>query len=765
MVLAAYGALTLLLTYPLPLRLSSSARDWGDPFLVSWIMGWQLDKWASLDLSGYFDANIFYPHLDTLAYSEFFVPQAVVGAPLYYLTGNALLTHNVVMLLALTTSAWCCYLLVSHLTHSRAAGFIAGLIFGFNPFMFAHLSHLQVLSAAGIPLAFLWLHRYFESGELRYMLLFTATYVAQALGNAYYAVYLTYAAGAFIAYRALAERRLLRPRFWGHMALHAVVSVVVLAPFYSEYIRLRSTMGFRRGIAAVSGHPFLAAPDVNRLYGPWTSELASPEAQLFPGLTTLLLALGGLGWLLWESSRTRRATTASRRSALGYRILGWLGFTAALLIAAIAIYGGFRARTLGVRWSATSFTNPALILLACLVARFLLRCREPTLRRVMADAFDSRLYYVALFLGAALLSLGAPGPYRLLYEYAPGFDAIRAVPRIHVLTMFAAAVLAGVALQRLQAHRAWLARPAAVAGIALLIGIEYLSVPLPLYDPGPAPAVDAWLSEQEGDFAVAHYPIMRLREPWRMYRSLTHHKLIVNGFSGYPAPVYVALRERQFDFVRSVEELRQLGVRYLILDRSYYRDEGVDIGPQLRRLEGELRRVEEFGDLVVYELPSPWTTRQELHDRLAERRREVRALPRQGWRVRVSTAEETAELVLDGDRQTRWRARRQLPGVSIAVDLGAPAIVAGVSLAVGEWANEVPAGLRVDVSDDGVDWRTVWRGADYEIPVTEFLRPLDVRMEARFDPVVTRHVRVVVVESRGRRGWTVVEFDVLAPDP
>jgi hypothetical protein len=758
-VFAAYGLATLIFTYPLPLRLASAARDWGDPFLVSWIMGWQLDKWASFDLSGYFDANVFYPHLDTLAYSEFFVPQALITAPVYYLSGNALLAHNVAMLLALATSGWCAYLLVEYVTGSRVAGFIGGLVFAFNPFMFAHLSHLQVVSAAGIPLAFLWLHRYFDSGEPRYMCFFSLTYVAQCLGNAYYAVYLTYAAGAFIAYRAVADRRLLQPRLWGHMAAHGVVSVALLAPFYLQYVRLQSTMGFSRNLGHVGGWPFLAAPEINRIYGPLTADLALPEARLFPGVVAALLALAGIVWLLWERAPGRRADVAE----IGYRALGWLAFGVAALIVGIATTGGFRGRVLGVSFSATSLTNPAIILVLCLVARLFMRRRYESARALARGALDSEVFYIGLLVAAAMLSLGAPGPYRLLHAWVPGFDAIRAVPRIHILTMLAAAVLAGVALQRLRAHAGWSARPALVGVIVVLICSEYLSVPIPLYDPGPPPEVDQWLAQQPGDFAVAYYPIMRLREPWRMYRSLEHGKKMVNGFSGYPAPVYVALRERQFDFERSAEDLADLGVRYVVIDQSYYRQEGIPLRRQFRDLRGELRRVAQLGDHFVYELTAPWLTREQFHERRAARAAEVRPIDRSGWTVQVSDGADDADLVLDGATVTRWRTRPQRVGSSIVVDTGALRRLAGVSMALGRWTEEIPGGLLVEVSDDGAEWRTVWLELDYELPAVAFLDPLDVRLQARFAATDARYVRVSVAQPREGRGWTIAELDLLEP--
>ena len=761
--LGLYGLLTLLLTYPLPLHLATSARDWGDPFLSSWIMAWQLDRWAGLDFSGYFDTNVFYPHLRTLAYSEFLVPQTLLAAPVYYLTANALLAHNMVMLLAFTSNAFCAYLLVKHFANDRGAAFVGGFIFAFNPFMFDHLSHLQVISAAGIPLAFLWLHRYFEAGSYRYMALFTATYVGQALANAYYAVYLTYACGAYILYRAILGKHLANLRLGGHLAAHGVVSAALLAPFFVQYVHLQSTMGFRRQMAEVSGWPFLAVPLINRLYGGVMHDWASSEAKLFPGFLAALLVLLGIACVLRERARASREQADRGRAERLYRVLGWVAFVAALAVIGVASTGGFRTSILGITVSVRHYTNPALTILTCVVARFVLRRRHAGLRELARNAFGDEVFYVGMLCTVAVLALGERGPYRLLFEYAPGFGAIRAVPRIHVLTMVAAAVLAGIALQQLRASVAWLAPRAAVAVIGALIGAEYLAVPVPLFMPDPPPYVDQrWLAERPGDYSVIYYPVMPEYDAQRMYRSLLHGRNIVNGLSGFPAPVYTALTRLGFPTEHTLEALEALGLRYVVVDQAYYHHRAVTIRQQLRRLEPRLRRVAELGDYLVYEVQAPWLTRQQLYARLAAAKAEVRSLARDDWRLRVSENPREAAFAIDGDAATRWRTREQEAGMAIAVDLGAPHPLAGVSLALSEWPADVPVGWHVDVSDDGFTWRTVWLANDYEVPITEFLAPLDMHAEARFT-TDARHLRVVISETREGLVWSIAELEVLTP--
>ena len=79
--LALFVLLAILHTWPLatnPGRLSRN--DTADTIHHEWILAWDAHQLAS-DPGRLFDANIFYPERDTLAYSDHLLPQAVMGAP------------------------------------------------------------------------------------------------------------------------------------------------------------------------------------------------------------------------------------------------------------------------------------------------------------------------------------------------------------------------------------------------------------------------------------------------------------------------------------------------------------------------------------------------------------------------------------------------------------------------------------------------------------------------------------------------------------
>ena len=105
LVVLAAAALTAALTYPIAFKLGSVGRvDNGDGRLSIWNVAW-VARTLVVDPLHVFDANIFYPHRGTLAYSENNLGAGAVAVPVYWATRNPYAAHNFAMLLAFVLSA------------------------------------------------------------------------------------------------------------------------------------------------------------------------------------------------------------------------------------------------------------------------------------------------------------------------------------------------------------------------------------------------------------------------------------------------------------------------------------------------------------------------------------------------------------------------------------------------------------------------------------------------------------------------------------
>ena len=79
--LLLYSVLTLIMTWPAVSRLKVAVLgDHIDSYLNTWIIAWGIHKITAGELRSLFDANIFFPYPNTLAYSEHLLGIALLGS-------------------------------------------------------------------------------------------------------------------------------------------------------------------------------------------------------------------------------------------------------------------------------------------------------------------------------------------------------------------------------------------------------------------------------------------------------------------------------------------------------------------------------------------------------------------------------------------------------------------------------------------------------------------------------------------------------------
>jgi hypothetical protein len=202
-VAAGYTAVALLMTWPLALGLGRDVPgDLGDALLNMWILAWGFDALpglltGSLSWTAFWNAPMFHPEPLALAMSEHLLAQVLQGAPVYWLTGNIVLTYNLLFLSTYILSALGTYLLGRDLTGDWRAGLISGLAFGFLPYRVAQISHLQVLSTQWMPLALWGLHRFIHHGSRRALAGGTASLVMLHWSCGYYVLFFAPCVAAF----------------------------------------------------------------------------------------------------------------------------------------------------------------------------------------------------------------------------------------------------------------------------------------------------------------------------------------------------------------------------------------------------------------------------------------------------------------------------------------------------------------------------------------------------------------------------------------
>jgi hypothetical protein len=332
LVASAIGAvLAVVMTWPLVTGMGHLGRtrdiDADGQFSI-WNVAW-VARTLVVDPAHLFDANIFYPHRRTLAYSEANLVAGTIAVPIYWLTKNPWATLNVVMLFAFASAYVCAFLLLRYVSGDARAAGIAAVIFAFCPFVFAHLSHIQLLMTAGIPLALLLFHRAADDPSTRRGVLLGVVLAVQALACAYYGIF----AGLAIGYAALlvaARRRLWRSGvYWRAIATAAVTAMVIVAPVFMVFLRVRAETGFGRtldeaGRWAANPQSYLAS--AAHAHG-WLLDYSTGWTEvLFPGMTAVVF--GSIGLVI--AARAPKADDRVRETGLLYGTLAVLAFWASL---------------------------------------------------------------------------------------------------------------------------------------------------------------------------------------------------------------------------------------------------------------------------------------------------------------------------------------------------------------------------------------------------------------------------------------------------
>lgn len=650
----AYTAIALWATWPLATGLTRDvAWDLGDPVLVIWALAWNCTQLLAVlggdlaRLGTFFDANIFAPAPNTLAYSEHFIAQAVQVLPVYAVTGNAVLCYNLLYLSTFALSGLGTFLFVREITGSRAAAFVAGLLFAFAPYRFPQSSHLQVLSSQWMPLALYAFRRYFDTRRPAALAWAGAALVTQNLSCGYYMLYFSPFAAAYVL-AEIAARGLWRSvPVWRDLMLAAIAVMAVTVPFFLPYLALRGDEPSTRTIAEASRYSadvfsyataFAEHPVWGRLQA-----FPKAEGQLFPGVAALVLAAIALWPVVGKSKdlplRTPdlplRERDLTLRETAGWRRYAAIaaGALACVHIALFVLVLAERrvALDLGV---ATLRANDATQLLfrAGVLGAALLALSAPARERTRAFLWPHGAFLIALLaalwlsLGPLPTSMGRPldlaAPYRVLYDVVPGFDGVRAPARFWMVGLLALSVLGGLGAARLVRSRTGAAVSAA---LALLCLVEARIDPFVVNGAGPVPGFNApeprlrqradapriyeAVAQQPPDAVLVELPLglpdFDLRA---MYYSTFHWRKLVNGYSGFtPAaygPLVAALGRTSATADEVASALAASGATVAIVHEAAYPDgAGAHITESLRARGA--REVTRDGGDALFLLPQP----------------------------------------------------------------------------------------------------------------------------------------------------------------
>jgi hypothetical protein len=587
----AFLVLSGILTYPLIAQLADHLRDNGDSYEFAWMMGFGAYQLTHHPLQ-LFNGNIFYPFPLSLAYSESSIPAIVMALPVVLLTGNPVLGLNLNLFLTFVLSGFGTYLFVWQRTSSRLAGLVVGILYAFCPFRFDHLAQLSYASMQWAPFALWAFDRYLAQRRIGWAAATVGFTVLQVLVSFYYAFMLGFGIVFYVVAGLLARREYWRPAVVGPLLAAGTLGGLVLVPFVRPYFELNTLFDLHRTLQE------------SEYFSAWPANYLAATLSMKVDLISPLL------WLMYHRPWQLAPVGGSERHLYP-----------GLLVTLLALVGlGWRR---GGRVVA-----PVLMIVAGVVLSF---------GPVFHPSYD------------VVQPWPIPMPYTILFDYLPGFQAMRVPSRFAVLVILGLTILAGDGFAYLQR---WLDRQfgrpeaASAAGpnadavpppagatireqvaepttqprrgggvvpasllLALLcatIGVieglnQFATTPVKV---GAAiPPVYRWLAANPTPGPIVELPIddNAYRESPRSYYSTYHHRPTVDGFRSFIPPAYAPLTSALISFPApgALNLLRRLAVRYVVVHEAEYPPaERAALRAGVRA--ADLQPVARFGSDVVY---------------------------------------------------------------------------------------------------------------------------------------------------------------------
>lgn len=387
--LALFAALATLHTWPLATNPAHLTRlDNDDTAFNTWVIAWVAHQIPRNPLA-LFEAPIFHPAPDALAFSEHMVVQSLIGAPLQWAGVSPVLVYNLLVWVGLTLSGYAMARLLQRWTGSTAAGLVGGALFSFNALTMTRFAHLQALHLEFLPIALYALDRVLVDGRRRDGVWLAFAFVLQALCSNYTMVMMTlaFAVGALVRPEPWGANA---RRVWTTLALAAAIAIIALVPFLLPYYRVRTTQGLVRTVDDVrlysAGWADYLVTAANVHYRTWSHLFFEGRTSLFPGVTAVALSLVAIAsGRAWRDRRARMALAfglAGFALSFGAALPGYVwmhehvpllqGIRAAarwgtLLLIAVAMLAAYGVAALQTRFGARSWWTAAVIGLLGLV--------------------------------------------------------------------------------------------------------------------------------------------------------------------------------------------------------------------------------------------------------------------------------------------------------------------------------------------------------------------------------------------------------------
>lgn len=513
------------ITYPLVFHLGNYATGLGDELLIAWIHAWVVHALFSNPLS-FFNANIYYPYPNTLAYSDLFLTSSILTFPIVALIGQPIAANNILFISSLLFLGFSLFLLVFYLTSDFFASLLCGILVIFSPATLGYYVALQVLSVSWVPLAILFFLLFINKNESKYLIICLICFLLQTYNSFLPGFFIFFSLLIILLYKYFENKKKIFALFTKRNIFITVFAFLLLIPVIIPYYQVSAEFHYVRDIRDTI-HFALQPEDL--LY-------SSNSTRLEPLIDTLPI---------------------NRNSQNNEYTPGYLGAIFSVLVLFVVYYFIKKRKQIGV--NEKIFVTIAVFGLVLSLGPFLHLARH-TIHKPFP----------------------IPLPYVVFYYLMPGFNGIRNSARWEMLFIIGIAITISLIMSRtlkkapLQVK--YLVYFFLFTGIVVefIPGIPFVKVP----QENNFPPVYSWMNTVPENSVFIQMPIYTWNmqpyvysENLREYESTVDFRKMVNGASGFsPVPwekmVYSLMGSFPSNAV--IRYLKSINVTYIIVHKKEY---------------------------------------------------------------------------------------------------------------------------------------------------------------------------------------------------
>ena len=213
-----------------------------EDILAVWILNQTIQKIPD-NLGNIFQGNIFFPFQNTMAYSELFIPSALLSSIPVKLTGSPFLAYNFTLFIGQFLTMLVIYLWFKELTGKNWPAALGAIALGLSQIRIHYFAHLQMWSLQWFLASVFLIWKYRKTEQIKY-LFFAGLFFVIQIWESLLPAMLTAFAGVILLFP---KRLNIRLRFKKILVVAGMVGALVF-PVARVYWQVSSEQGLKRTI-------------------------------------------------------------------------------------------------------------------------------------------------------------------------------------------------------------------------------------------------------------------------------------------------------------------------------------------------------------------------------------------------------------------------------------------------------------------------------------------------------------------------------------